>query len=270
MSAIQQLLAGGKNGGVVSPLDITSISDNPPPHSPATALVRLGSGGSIFGTGTFGPSWYSPQTGGIGSSFWCRMSKNSGSDPTSGLLSPTIYQLSSDREWTWQRTASGTTSANVTLQIASDSGMSNVVASATFNVTATVTNGVLFFPTNVQDVETGVDASAGYTFVGDGTVTDEGNSTSNFYGDWYGPDHPAGIGVGYWVRCNNVSGGPALTVGSYGTWLQIGAGGGRQYQWQRTTVGTSTGTVSFDFATDSGGSNIVYSSTNVTVTVTKN
>ena len=161
--------------------------------------------------------------------------------------------------------------ANVTLSIASDAAMASVVATKTFGVTATVINGVSFFPIAIGDVETGIDASASFTFVGDGTNTLEGNGTSQSTDtDWYGPDHPAGIGAGYWVRCNNVSGGPALSVGSYATWLGIGAGGGRQFQWQRTTVGTSTGTVSFDFSTDTSGSPLVYSSSNVTVTVTKN
>jgi len=266
--ALQMLFAGGgAAGGIVSPLDVPLISYSNI-YNPVTAEVTLNSNGTISSITGAGPYWYSPATASIGNNYWARMSVNSGTAPGTGLID-TIYQLSSNRRWAWDRSAVGTTSANVTLSIASDSGMSTIVSTGTFNVTATVDNGVFISNLVIGDTETGTNASAGLTFVGNSSITLEGNGSSVGNPYWYGPDHPAGIGASYWVRATNYNA-PALTVGSYNTWHAIGAGGGQQFRWEQTSVGHSVGTFRFDLSTDSGGATIVCSTNPIPVDITKN
>jgi hypothetical protein len=103
-------------------------------------------GVQYFGNG----QWYVPLTTTIGDSYWVRMTLNSGTDPgkdnpyssvddfgTSG----TWYALSDTNAhtWRWVQSTVGTTTANVTFDIASDSGGSNIVASKTINVSVSAT-----------------------------------------------------------------------------------------------------------------------------------
>lgn len=103
--------------------------------APAASLT-LNTDGTMSATGnisTVGANWGTPTTTGIGASYWARMTKNSGANPTTGTLN-TWLQLSSQRVWSWQ---SDPNDANVTLEIATDSGGSNVVDSVTFDVSLT-------------------------------------------------------------------------------------------------------------------------------------
>jgi hypothetical protein len=63
------------------------------------------------------------------SGYYVRLTVNSGTGPTTG--STGSWQILAAYQWTWVRATNGTTSGNYTIEIASDSGGSNVVTSVT-------------------------------------------------------------------------------------------------------------------------------------------
>lgn len=78
------------------------------------------------------PDWITPSGGTPGNSYWIRVSVTAGSNPN--FSNPGVgswLAMSSTRTWTWSRTTVGSNTATVTIEIASDSGGSNVVASRT-------------------------------------------------------------------------------------------------------------------------------------------
>lgn len=127
--------------GAVSLADIPStIQDDA--VDPANASVQLdldenGEGSYDQFGGAVSFSWFSPNSLGIGAGYWVRMTVNSGTTP-SGSSTGSWLSLATARTWTLTRTSVGTTTANVTVAIATDSGGSNVVATRTFTMTAFV------------------------------------------------------------------------------------------------------------------------------------
>jgi hypothetical protein len=117
-----------KDGGVwqlfhsaASPVafSITSIGDTEASPTTATASLTLNSNGTITTTGntsSAGSNWYTPTTGGIGSSYWAMLTVNSGTAPTSGTAGSVLF-LNGGETWTWTRSTNGTTTANCTLTI---------------------------------------------------------------------------------------------------------------------------------------------------------
>lgn len=107
----------------------------------ATASLTLGTDGTInngSNDSSGGPAyWYTPTTVGIGSNYWVRMTLNSGDAFTTGTVG-SYLQLSSSRAWTLQEAVIGTKTNSCTIQIATDSGGANVVASGTISFTAVV------------------------------------------------------------------------------------------------------------------------------------
>lgn len=110
--------------------------------SPASAVVDVGL--NTDGTAqydSFGSpvnfNWHAPTTTGIGSSYWCRMTVNSGTALT-GSATGSILALSSNRNWTLTRSGVGVNTTNATLEIFSDAAGANLVASRTITMTATV------------------------------------------------------------------------------------------------------------------------------------
>jgi hypothetical protein len=96
----------------------------------------LNSNGTITTTGntsSAGSNWYTPTTGGIGSSYWAMLTVNSGTAPTSGTAGSVLF-LNGGETWTWTRSTNGTTTANCTLTIYSDAGGVTAVASDSFSV----------------------------------------------------------------------------------------------------------------------------------------
>lgn len=121
-------------------LNITAIGDSKPSGT-ATGSLTLSTDGSQSTAGTdsvAGASWWTaaPQTG-IGSSFWAKMTVNSGS-ALSGAATGSVLALSSSRTWSLSRTGTGTNTSNVTLEIFSDAGGTQLVASKSFAFTATI------------------------------------------------------------------------------------------------------------------------------------
>ena len=107
-----------------------------------------------------------------------------------------------------------------------------------------------------------LDASAAVTFATDGTFGFTGDFTT-VGPNWFDPT-TTGVGSSYWVRCT-VTAGTGPTSGTTGSWLQLSSS--RSWQWDRTTVGTTTATVTWEIATDAAGANIIASVTGVAVSV---
>lgn len=92
-----------------------------------TASFVDGDGGSTIGSA----SWFTPTTAGIGSSYWVRYTVTSGTATTNGASSFT--QLNAARSITKSASA-GTASCTFTIEIATDSGGTNIVLTSTGNV----------------------------------------------------------------------------------------------------------------------------------------
>jgi len=76
---------------------------------------------------------------------WCRATNNTGSNPTGGSGLGTWLTLvpgGSDRLWSWTRTTIGTTSGSIKVDIATDSGGSNIVATGYYAGSAEVINPI--------------------------------------------------------------------------------------------------------------------------------
>jgi hypothetical protein len=125
--------------GAVNPIPITAVGDDRSAPTNPQGSISLSTDGFMTGAGNLtvaGSGWHTPTITGIGSGYWSRLVVNSGTNPNLGTGAVNTWQqLSSARSWGWNRTTTGSTVANCTLQIASDSGGSNIRASVTFNVT---------------------------------------------------------------------------------------------------------------------------------------
>lgn len=126
----------GSSGGVVSPLPGGAAFDFAASPSSASASVSFGTDGSISLTGGGSQSWFSPNVAGVGASFWVRATLNSGA--VSSGTTGSWLQLNSSRSWTCNRTGIGAISANLTIEIALDSGGSQIVATGTYTIEAEV------------------------------------------------------------------------------------------------------------------------------------
>jgi hypothetical protein len=99
----------------------------------AGGTVTLNSDGTATGTSYSGnANWYQPTTTGVGSRFWARTTRTSGQSgvvfsPASG----TWWSLSSGRTWSATGGSGGCTG---TIELATDSGGANIVATGTISV----------------------------------------------------------------------------------------------------------------------------------------
>lgn len=127
---IHQAFLGSGGGRVVSPLTdrnvvASSISAEP--------TVTVKTDGTLYRTGISSATdqWFEPTTAGIGSSYWVRFTVTAGDalsyTPGSGWL-----QISEDR--LIGNVREGKPTSVVLIEIASDSGGSNVVTSGTFTI----------------------------------------------------------------------------------------------------------------------------------------
>lgn len=126
------------NATVVNPIPAIVVYDDQifPTDSLASFTILTDGTVSVLGNGSStAGNWFTPTTTGIGSSYWVRVTKNSGANNTSGQALGTWLQLSSNRSWTWVVTGNNSLSANLTIEIATDSLGSNIVATeASVNV----------------------------------------------------------------------------------------------------------------------------------------
>lgn len=122
--------------GIQNPLSAMAVRDVKP-FVNAAAAILFASGGSItyVGNQCSGPTrWYEPATTGIGNGYWIRLTLSSGAAWDTGLVSGTLYQLSSTRSFTWSATSGTSKTAVVAVQIYSDAGGTTLVSSGTINV----------------------------------------------------------------------------------------------------------------------------------------
>lgn len=85
--------------------------------------------------------WADPESAGTGNNYWIRFTHNGGTAPNTGDSTGTWHALSSDREFGYTRSALGTTTGEVKVEIASDSSGTTIVATGYYDYSATVESG---------------------------------------------------------------------------------------------------------------------------------
>lgn len=129
----------GKSAISISLASLAGVYGDAYPGNTAYAELIFNSNGTIqYGTSNSGMgsagSWATPTTTGIGSSYWVRFTQTatSGAGQTEyGSARGVWNQISSTLYFGVSRTANGGGYRTYTVQIASDSGGSNIVATAT-------------------------------------------------------------------------------------------------------------------------------------------
>lgn len=124
----------------VNPLPTIVLGDT----TTATAIAALSTrnDGTLTVTGSDSvlgaANWFAPTETGIGSAYWARVTVTAGTGPTSGAGAGAWVSISGNPFWQWLRGTVGTTTATITLEIASDSAGTTVVASRS-GITVSVT-----------------------------------------------------------------------------------------------------------------------------------
>lgn len=128
----------GKSSRSFSLSQLTEIFGEANSGGTAYAEYTFSTDGTIVGgssqAGSFSVgNWTTPTTAGIGSSYWIRVTQTSSSGPSTeyGASRGVWLQLSSSRTFGVEKTANGLSARVYTFEIASDSGGSNIVTSAT-------------------------------------------------------------------------------------------------------------------------------------------
>lgn len=129
--SIQQLIAAGGGFVVQGPQNGTVWAETTTGNS-AIAQIAFGSDGSISWTATPGDGgtaagdtqWYEPVTTGIGSSFWIRFTATSGTLTTNTASTFTSLATAQSCD---KSALNGALTVTVTVEIATDSGGSNIV-----------------------------------------------------------------------------------------------------------------------------------------------
>lgn len=105
-------------------------------------------------------------------------------------------------------------------------------------------------------------ATAGFEFRRDGTLYSYVNPGAGYtlLGDWVTPKHST-VGDGYWIRVTATAG--AFTTSPGAGWLQLSTA--RYWDEQATVIGPQETTFTVEIATDSGGTNVVFTKTGNTV-----
>jgi|GEM_PF-6890081 len=99
---------------------------------PAAVSFLMYADGTMAATGANSaldaPTWLTPVEAGVGAGYWVRLTVTSGATP-SGSSAGTWISLAATLSWSWTRSTVGSTTAVVTLEIASDAAGATVVAS---------------------------------------------------------------------------------------------------------------------------------------------
>ena len=126
--------------GVADPIPILSVVEsNQQSHGSNGAGIWFNGDGRLFLNTDISSvpfpaqNWYGPTTAGVGNNYWVRLTVTDGSAPTAGLSDPvgTWNQITVAVRWYWSRGTAGTTTATVTLELATDNAGSNIVATKT-------------------------------------------------------------------------------------------------------------------------------------------
>lgn len=125
---------GFSGTGVVSPVPVTTVSDTAVDPGDAIATMTFNSNGTITLSGNLsagGSNWRDPTQTGVGSSFWIRATKTAGTTHNIGATLDTWHSASGAVAFGWSQTTTGTKSATYTIEIATDSAGTNIVATKT-------------------------------------------------------------------------------------------------------------------------------------------
>lgn len=134
---IQMLMA---TGGSFVVNDLTLVSVDGFGQSFATALANYRDDGRITDVDDrMVDNWGSPTTSGAGAAYWVRATLISGATPDGSALN-TWHQMSTNPFWSITRNGDGITWSNLNIQIASDSGGSNILDTHTLELTAEVSS----------------------------------------------------------------------------------------------------------------------------------
>ena len=137
MGGIQMMLLG--SGGATFRIDGATYTDFAVDPLDAQITLTVGSNG-VLDIGTFNSgvlanyNWITPTAG--STSYFVRLAPSSGS--FSGATTNVWLATTSDRAWFVNQTSVGLSAATGTLAIATDSGGTNIVASATITLRAEV------------------------------------------------------------------------------------------------------------------------------------
>lgn len=131
------MAAAASGSGVVVNPNTTLIGDAETNPTSAVATLQYNSDGSVAVVGNMsasGASWFLPNSSGVGAGYWARLTINTGSGPTSGSGTGSWLSLAAAKSWTWTVSPGGTLTATATLELASDSGGSNILFADAFSV----------------------------------------------------------------------------------------------------------------------------------------
>lgn len=130
------------NSEVVQPLPGGLVSSLTLSPANANATLNFNSDGTVSsshnGSGLdVSHNWHLNPAGGVGTNFWVRATVSAGTTPTSGTVDSWL-QLSSNRSWAnADAVANGlSVTSTLTIEIATDSGGSNIVTSGSYTVVA--------------------------------------------------------------------------------------------------------------------------------------
>lgn len=126
------MLMGASGGAVVNPIPVTNIEDNEVWPASAYAQVYVQNDGTLWVSGDAsvgGPNWFAPAQAGIGTGYWVRVTKNSGTNNTGGSALGVWLSLTGSLFWGWSKATMGTIVANIDIDIATDALGANIVAS---------------------------------------------------------------------------------------------------------------------------------------------
>lgn len=137
--------------------------------------------------------------------------------------------------------------------------MSGITAALSAERSARVLNP-LGSASSIGDQTPGTNAAGGFTLQADGTITYQFTGSLQT-GDTAQPrwcsQTIAGIGASYWVRVTVTLG--TLTTGTTGSWVSLGSA--QAFMKGPSTTGNASAILTLEFASDSGGANIVSTST---------
>lgn len=130
------MLMGASSGDVVNPIPLTSVGSDDLFPVPGTTLASFTFGVdgllTMAGNDSFGgPEWFHPARSGVGVGYWIRVTKTAGVNNTSGQALSTWINITGSMFWTWSQTGMGSKSATLTVELATDSLGTNIVATKT-------------------------------------------------------------------------------------------------------------------------------------------